>query len=348
MIKKKSDIVVFAKQHKKVAISLGVLSILGTLVAYWALYGRFFESTDNAYIKGDLTSIAPKIEGYIKELLVDDGKYVKKGQVLLRIQDQEYRQRLKRLDAQVEEANLTSQQLEVQLNLEELNIKTAQENLKKAEADFYQSQRSFNRSKDLVKHQFASQEKFDSTKTDLIHTKTDLEQMKINLKLAQLKYNDKHFEQKKMKQKHLEMLAAQELARIDLANTTLTAPSDGEVGGRTAQVGQYFRPGMLAMYVVPLDNVWVVANFKETQINRIRVGQPVTIKADAYPNINIDGQVEAVSCAAGSEFSLLPPDNATGNFTKVVQRIPVKILLKKKDSTLLVPGMSVNVSVNIR
>jgi membrane fusion protein (multidrug efflux system) len=338
----------FIKNKKKTTISCVVGTVLLVAMGYWTLYARFIESTDNAYVKNPLIAIAPKVEGYIQQIPITDGTRVKKGDVLLRIEPKEYEENVRALKSKLDQIDLNLKQLDIQYQLAKLEIDTHTQGIEKAQAELDQSKKSFQRSKKLVQDQFTSQESFEDKKTNLIRGKATLEQIKIQLHLAKLKHNEKDLERQKVEKQRDETLAQLAIAQLRLDHTIIRAPRDGFIAGTLPQVGEFFRPGMIAMYVSNLDDLWIMANFKETQLKDMRVGQKARIEVDAFSSQTFFGTVASISPVSGAELALLPPDNATGNFTKVVQRIPVKIIFDPQKAPKMIPGMSVHIDINTK
>ena len=310
---------------------------------YWTV-GRFLVSTDDAYVKADNTTIAPKVSGYLNQVLVRDNQHVKAGQVLARIDDRDFKVALDQATADVAAANAAIESKRAQLDVQQAVIAAAMATL----------------NVDMSARNFTAQEK--KRYTDLAATGSGSVQnaqnaeARDNTAIATIERDKANLESA---QKHIGLLkaemaqavaaavrakATQQQAELNLSYTTVTAPIDGVVGNRTLRVGQFVQAGTQLMALVPSSGAYVIANFKETQLGQVRAGQPVEIEVDMFPGKAVRGHVDSLAPASGQEFALLPPDNATGNFTKIVQRIPVKIVLDS-DNTDLRPGMSVVPSI---
>jgi membrane fusion protein (multidrug efflux system) len=317
---------------------------------YWWNFLRFLQSTDDAYVQSDITLISPKVEGYIKEVQVADNQEVPEGAVLFVIDDRDFAAKLAQAESAVavEEAIITT--YENRLKLQQAMIEQAAAMVKSAEADLARWQQDLKRYSALVNTDFASRQRFEQAETDARKGEAAVAKSRAAFtaeqnQLAVLRSQQRE-EEAKLKQAH----ASLRLARNDLENTVIRAPVSGVAGNRAGQVGQYVKPGSQLLSLVPLSRIYVTANFKETQLTRIRPGQLAEVSVDAYPDRMIEGRIESFAPASGAQFSLLPPDNATGNFTKIVQRVPVRIALPTSNALtgLLRPGLSVTVTIDTR
>lgn len=316
---------------------------------YWTV-GRFEVSTDDAYVKADSTTIAPKISGYIGEVLVRDNEPVKAGQILARIDDRDFRVALDQARADVAAARAAVVSKQAQLDAQQSVIDTAKATIEvdKANQTFAEqdSERYTNLAKTgygSVQNQQAAQARIDAARAATMRDTAALAaaQKQVDLikaDLAQAQATVAHDE------------AVQKQAELNLSYASIVAPVDGTVGNRTLRVGQYVQAGTQLMAVVPLAATYIVANFKETQLTDVKPGQKVEVEVDMFPGVKVAGHVDSLAPASGQEFALLPPDNATGNFTKVVQRVPVKIVLEPDHNLAgaLRPGMSVVPTINTK
>jgi membrane fusion protein (multidrug efflux system) len=303
--------------------------------------GRYLESTDDAYVKADSTIIAPKISGSIAKVLVRDNERVKAGQTLARIDDRDFKTALDQAQADVAAAEASVRNIDAQLELQQPLIEQSTSDVAAAEANLKFAQEERARYDDLMKSGSGTIQRAQQTDAALRARSAQLQHAKSGLVAAQRKV-DVLTTQRAQATAQLERTrAVAQQAALNLSYTEITAPVDGTVGARSLRVGQYVQAGTQLMAVVPLDAVYVVANFKETQLTHVRPGQPVELHVDSFHNKTLHGHVDSLSPASGLEFALLPPDNATGNFTKIVQRVPVKIVLDDHSLTgLLRPGMS--------
>jgi membrane fusion protein (multidrug efflux system) len=313
---------------------------------YWQT-GRFLVSTDDAYVQADNTLIAPRVSGYISEVPVTDNQPVKAGQVLARIDDQDFQTALHQAIADRETAESEIRSINAQLTLQNSTIEQANQQVASAEAALRFAQQDHARYDMLSRTGAGTTQSAQQTESLLVQRTAGLLQARAAFTAAKQQVDVLEAARVKASAQLEHYRAAEQQARLNLGYTTITAPVDGTVGARSLRVGQYVQAGTQLMAVVPLGAVYVVANFKETQLTRVRPGQPVEISVDTFPDGHVRGHVDSVAPATGLQFALLPPDNATGNFTKIVQRLPVKIVLDRDPSgfetgaDVLRPGMSV-------
>jgi membrane fusion protein (multidrug efflux system) len=315
---------------------------------YWTV-GRFIESTDDAYVKADYTTVAPKVSGYVAAVLVGDNDAVKAGQVLAKIDDRDHQAALSQVKADVKAATAAITNLDAQIELQQSIIGQARATIDASLAtlDFARSDAA--RSQRLITNGAGTQSRAEQSQSLRDQAQAALERDRAALVAAEKKVPVLQTQREQAVAQRERAAAAQHQAELNLSYTQIVAPVDGTVGARTIRVGQFVTSGTQLMAVVPLHSVYVVANFKETQLTHVRAGQPVEVKVDSFPDVEIKGHVDSISPASGLEFSLLPPDNATGNFTKIVQRIPVKIVIDdEKVSGLLRAGMSVEPEIDTK
>jgi len=330
------------------ALALGVTGAADLGYGYLTT-GRYLETTDDAYVKADSTIIAPKVSGYISEVLVADNEPVKAGQVLARIDDRDFKTALKQAHADVAAAEASVRNLNAQIELQEPLIQQQAAEVDAAEANLKFAEQERSRYDELMKSGSGTVQRAQQTDAALRAQTAQLQQGKAGLIAANKKIEVLDTERAKAVAQLDHARAVEQQAALNLSYTQITAPVDGTVGARTLRVGQYVQAGTQLMAVVPLDAVYVVANFKETQLTHVRNGQPVEVRIDSFSATRLKGHVDSLSPASGLEFALLPPDNATGNFTKVVQRVPVKIVLDDQSLRgLLRPGMSAEPTVNTK
>ena len=315
---------------------------------YWTV-GRFIESTDDAYVKADYTTIAPKVAGYIKQVLVNDNDPVKAGQVLARIDDRDFQAALSQAKADLKSADAAIANIDAQILLQQSLIGQAKatEAASQASLDFAQSDAA--RSARLISNGAGTQSRAEQTQSTRDQAAAAVERDHAALVATQNKVPVLQTQRDQAAAQRDRAAAAVQQAELNLSYTDIVAAVDGTVGARSIRIGQYVTSGTQLMAVVPLHSVYVVANFKETQLTYVRPGQSVAIKIDSFPDLSIKGHVDSLSPASGLEFSLLPPDNATGNFTKIVQRIPVKIVIDDEHlAGLLRSGMSVEPEIDTK
>ncbi len=339
-------------QAKKAAFALAALAAAGGAADYGRYYwdtGRYLVSTDDAYVKADYTTVAPKVSGYIREVLVSDNQPVKAGQVLARIDDRDFRAALDQAQATVASAAAAIANLDAQVALQQALIARARSDVAAAEAGLEYARHDDARYRRLAGDGVASAQRAEQAATALREKSAELDRATAGLGAAQRKIEVLRSARAEAEAALARDRAAARQAELNLGYTTLVAPVDGTVGARSLRVGQYVQAGTQLMAVVPLYAVYVVANFKETQLADVRAGQPVEVSVDGFPAARLHGRVDSLAPASGLEFALLPPDNATGNFTKIVQRIPVKIVLDGDAlAGRLRPGMSVEPVIDTR
>jgi membrane fusion protein (multidrug efflux system) len=333
-----------------VGAAVAVLAAGGWAAAnYWTV-GRFVQSTDDAYVKADATLVAPRVAGYVGALLVDDNQGVKAGQVLARIDDRDFRAALDEATASVAAGQAQVANLGAQITAQGSLIRQADASVTAANAAFSLAGRNDARRREMARVGYGSDEQADDASTDSKEKGATLQRLQAAAVTARQQV-DVLATQRQLAQAQLARAeAAQRQAELNLGYATITAPIDGVVAARTARQGQYVQAGTQLMAVVPLQRVYVVANFKETQLTDVRPGQPARIRIDTFPGHDVEGRVDSLAPASGLEFALLPPDNATGNFTKIVQRIPVKVVFDARNPLAgrLRPGMSVNVAIDTK
>ncbi|HEV8678439.1 MAG TPA: HlyD family secretion protein [Stellaceae bacterium] len=317
---------------------------------YWWTDWRFHESTDDAYVQSDITVISPKVEGYLKEVRVADNQQVDKEQVLFVVDDRDFAAKVAQAEAAVatEEASVLT--YNSRMDLQRSMIEQSKAEIAAAEADQVRAERDYQRYTQLAATDFASRQRLEAADADNRKAAAALLQKRAALAAARDQLEVLRAQRDEEKARRQQARANLQLAQNDLDSTVIRAPVAGVVGNRAGRVGQYVKPGTQLMSLVPLPDVYVTANFKETQLTDMRPGQVAEISVDAYPGQKLRGRVDSFAPASGAQFSLLPPDNATGNFTKIVQRVPVRIALPADGplARLLRPGLSVTVSVDTR
>jgi membrane fusion protein, multidrug efflux system len=338
-------------------IRLFILLLVGCLILIvafeWDLWvgSSALQTTNDAYLQADTTPLAAKVPGYVKAVHVQDFQRVHAGDPIVDIVDDDYRAQLDQAQANVGAAGSAIDNIEQQKRLQETLVKQAEAEIRASEADVTRYHLEAVRQETLLAKSYAGtpqlteqavdNEKHAEATLALNHAKLDQQRQQINVLDSQKAQAVAALEAQK---------AARNLASINLGYTRITAPVGGMVSERRVRPGQYLSVGTQVISLVPLPNVWVIANYKETQMTNIRSGQRARVTVDAFPGKVMHGHVESWSPASGAQFALLPPDNATGNFTKVVQRIPVKIVLDPDPSLaeLLRPGMSVIATIDTR
>jgi membrane fusion protein (multidrug efflux system) len=316
---------------------------------YWTIT-QFLESTDDAYVQADSTIVAPKVSGYLQSVEVSDNQSVKAGQLLAQIDDRDYVAALNQAKADVAGAQADIANLAASLEQQQAVIAQARDTVNLDQAKLTYAQQENDRYTTLANHAAGSVELAQQAVSRLAAARATLEHDTAAVQAAEKQVAVLQAELDKANATLQHNQAVEQQAELNLGYTRIVAPIDGVVGNRNLRVGEYVQAGTQLMALVPLDAVYIVANFEETQVGDIRRGQPATLAVDSFPNATITGRVDSLAPASGAEFTLLPPDNATGNFTKIVQRIPVKIVLERTDPLAgeVRPGMSVVATVDTR
>jgi multidrug resistance efflux pump len=342
------------KKIKATPASIGIMAVvaavgIGLIMWAWHLgpFNSTRVSTDNAYVRGAITVLAPQVNGYVTEVLVKDYQYVKAGQELLRIDDRIYAERVRAAEGQVANATAQLNNAEQTQASNTATVGSARAGLVAAQAEQARARAEQARVDELAERGSVSLSERDRVRTSARLAGANVLKAQADIEIALQRVKGTTVSRGGL-EAQVRMAEAQvALAKIDLANTVIRAPRDGQVSEATVRRGQYVTAGSQLLFLVP-DTLWVVANFKEGQTWRMRVGQPARFTVDAFEGAALNGHVEQIAPATGSEFSVLRPDNASGNFTKVVQRLPVRIAIDPNQELArrLRPGMSVTVEVD--
>jgi membrane fusion protein, multidrug efflux system len=328
---------------------IGLLLCLGSVavvVGGWAYAYSGETSTDNAYVRGDVTSLAPKVLGYVTAVEVQDNQTVQAGDVLFRIDDRDYRARLAQAAANVEAAQARLTNADAEIQLQHALIRQAEAQRLANVAEMSLARKSSDRRRELIRTNAVSQAQVDESDAALSKAEATVSAAAATIEAQRQRIAVLASQREAAVAAVAQAQAARDLAQIDLDNTVVRAPVDGVVGNRQVRIGRLVAPGASLLDIVPVRDVWVVANFKETQVEHIRPGQRVRIKVDGYPDLALAGVVDSFAPGSGSAFSMLPTDNATGNFVRVVQRVPVKIRFAHNPLPgRIVPGLSARVDV---
>jgi membrane fusion protein (multidrug efflux system) len=350
------------RQMQAGAAVLGLCAAVG-FAAYWWLDARFLESTDDAYVRADWVPVSARINGYVAQVLVSDDQPVKAGQVLVRIDDRDYQAHLAQARAALDEADAAVRAGRASLDVAHERVAEQQAAIAQAAAQVdgarAESQRASldrQRYQGLVHDQAASAQRLESAQSSFAQARASLDaalarQRQQDLALTIARGREQLAQASLQGQVARQAQAQAQLTLADnaLQDTLIRAPMDGVVGQRKVRERQYLAPGLPLLAVVPVQQAYVVANFKETQLQYMRPGQPVELRVDSYGGERLHGHVASFSPGSGAVFALLPSDNATGNFTKIVQRFPVRIVLDAHDhSAPILPGMSVIATVDTR
>ncbi|WP_193186785.1 HlyD family secretion protein [Nisaea sediminum] len=342
------------RSRKRRFILLLLLTLVLTGSGYkgyeWWTRGRFEISTDDAYVGADMSMLSAKISGYVTTVEVEENQAVKKGDVIARVDDGDYRLALQGAEDKIATQEATIARFDVETVSKEAEIEEAGAKVAAAKVELERAELEFVRQDKLVAKNHASRQALDNARAARDGAKANLAAARAGL--ASARAGRGVLDAQRIEEEHIlrELRTALDQAKRDLTFTVIRAPIDGVVGNRAVEVGQYLMPGTRIAAVVPIHDVYIDANFKETQLSRVSVGQEVNFTADAYPDHVFRGRVESISPASGAVFSLLPPENATGNFTKIVQRLPVRVRFATDQggNRMLRPGMSVEVTIDTR
>ncbi|ANI60837.1 HlyD family secretion protein [Pseudomonas sp. GR 6-02] len=333
------------------SLGFAAIALVGVLIVLYAWqlppFSSAVETTENALVRGQVTIIGPQLSGYVYEVPVQDFQFVKAGDLLVRLDDRIYKQRLDQSLAQLAVQKAALANVVQQRNSAEATIKLRQAAVADAQAQLRKSEADLRRNKELVGDGSVSKRELDVTLAANAQTVAAVAQAQANLDIARQDLQTVIVNRGSLEAAVASAEAAVQLARIDLSNTRVVAPRDGQLGQIGVRLGAYVNSGAQLMALVP-NQLWVIANMKETQMDNVRVGQPVSFTVDALNHQKFHGRVQRISPATGSEFSLLQADNATGNFVKIAQRVPVRISVDadQEQSERLRPGMSVVVSID--
>jgi len=330
-------------------VRLAVLLAAGVIVVLFATqWDRWVglsvrQVTDDAYVRGDITPLSAHVEGYVHRVPVDDFQRVKEGEVLVEIEDDDYRARVAQAEADLLSAQAAIENLKARKASQHAQVAEAEDAIKATQADVERTRLEAARQRTLLATTFGTRQRVEQADAEAERFSATLSRNQADLEAQRSQMAVLDTQEAQLRADVKAKQAAVDLARINLSYTRIIAPVAGMVSERGVRDGQYVHAGTQVIAVVPLDNVWVLANYKETQLTHVAIGQRAEIRVDTFPGIVINAMVDSIAPASGAQFSLLPPDNATGNFTKVVQRIPVKLRISPDNPLAgkLRPGMSV-------
>ena len=338
----------FLRRHPLMA-GAGLIALLvagAAAYVYWD-NSSHFESTDDAFIAARQFAIAPKVAGYVVAVPVTDNQHVNKGDVIARIDQRDYLTALAQAQAQVAGAEAGIHNVDTQIATQDAQISAAQAQVAQAQANADLARVTWGRDKPLVKQGWATAQQGTTDVQNLKAQQATVDSAQAALKVAQRQIDTLRAQRTSQEATLAQAKAQLDQAKLNLSYTTVTADQPGRVVNLSGAVGQYAQAGTNLAMLVP-DEIWVVANYKETQLDRMRPGQPVDLEIDAYPERHFHGHVDSVQPGSGPAFSLLPPENATGNYVKIVQRVPVKLILDNPPTDVsLGPGMSVVPTVRV-
>lgn len=329
-----------------------ILLIVIPLIAgtgYWLLDRQQYETTDDAYLQSNIVLISPRVQGYVTQIAINDNQAVKQNDILVTIDDRDYQAKVIQAEANVNAEIAHIERLRAMKTSQRAHIETAGANIAVVQAKREQIQKDLQRFNNLIERGSAGKQSLDKVQSESKQAAAELRgsQASASAEHNQLATLDIEITETEARLENAQAFVT--LAKIDLKHTQVKAPIDGIIGNRGVQLGQLVRPGVALASLVQNSKIWVEANFKETQLQHMRLGQPVTVKVDAYPDLELTGKVDSFSPASGSEFSILPEENATGNFTKIVRRVPVKIVFNSTENVqLLMPGLSAEAKVKVQ
>ena len=319
-----------AKLQRRLFVFIALLVlVVGGFFLHWLLVGRFLETTDNAYVQGEITRVSSQLGARIEEVLVGDNQHVKKGELLVRLEAEDFKLALQRAQATLATREAELAQSRSKLTQQDSMIAASEADVAASQATLGRTQIDLSRAQTLRKPGYVSEERVTTLSADSRVARSQVARAEADLKAQRVQTDALRADVKRLEAQIANARADIAQAELNLARTEIRAPIDGMVGQRAARNGQYVQVGAHLMSLVPDQDIWVQANFKETQIEHMQPGQKAELVFDSFPNTPIEAKVESLFAASGAQFSLLPPDNATGNFTKVVQRIPVKLTFER-------------------
>jgi len=339
----------FLRRHPLATALAGVLLLIAAfgVYLYWD-YSGHFESTDDAFVDARQFAVAPKVSGYVTAVSATDNQHVNAGDLIARIDDRDYRIALEQAEAQVDAAEASIQNIDAQLAGQQAQVGEAQAQVTQAQAALTFAQQEASRYQDLARRGAGTVQQSEQSSSNLQQQQANLERTQAAVTAAQRQIGSLKAQRHSGEASLAQAKAQRDQAQLNLAYTTVTAAQAGRVVRLTAAVGQFAQAGASLAMFVP-DEIWVTANFKETQLTAMRPGQPAILKIDAYPGHAVHGHVASIQPGSGTAFSLLPAENATGNYVKIVQRVPVKLTMDDPPKDVsLGPGMSVVPTVRVR
>jgi membrane fusion protein (multidrug efflux system) len=326
-----------------------VLAVLGVIFGIrWLVHGRYIMSTDDAYLRADLVTVAPRVSGYIEELYVSENQTVEAGQPLLRIDTRNYKDALSQQTATQDARLADVQAAESQVRQQQAVVEQQRAQLASATASAQFAQEQADRYKSLHEQGVETKERSQQAESERIQALAAVESAAAGVHVAERQLATITSQVAQARAQLESARAAVSTAQMNLDDTLVRASIAGVVGDDAARVGQFVQPGTRLLSIVPVESIYLVGNFKETQLARMRIGQPATVKVDALGGVEIQGELASFAPGTGSEFALLPPENATGNFIKIVQRVPVRVALHPPRDLAhsLLPGLSATVAID--
>lgn len=338
-----------SKSAKVIPIILVVLIVIGAIFGIKEyLYFSKHIDTDDAQIDGDISPVVSRVGGYVDSIYFEENQHVNANQLLVKLDDREYKVKVEQAEAGKKSAVANVNVSESVVSSTAANVGTAKANVEIAEAKANKANKDYARYKNLVKDGSVTQQQFDQVNADKQAADASLQAAKTQFEAVKKQVNTSRSQVSAATSNIGSRTADIDYAKLMLSYTKIAAPTSGMVSNKNIQIGQLIQPGQSLFAIVNDNSLYVKANFKETQLEKLKEGQLVDLEVDAFPDVKLEGHIYNFSPATGAKFSLLPPDNATGNFVKVIQRVPVKIKIEKNEIlSKLRPGMSVKVSVHI-
>jgi membrane fusion protein (multidrug efflux system) len=343
-----------SSKGKKIVFPIILGLVLAGALAFTAreyIYRKSHETTDNAQIDADISPVIARVSGYVKEIRFTDNQFVRAGDTLVVLDDRDYRIKLQQAEAALTAVHQSVDVSRQAVTEARVGIVTAEANVDAAKVRVWKATEDFNRYSNLYQDHAITKAQFDAAKAEKDAAEATLSAARSQVPVIDQKVNTNR-QQVQATASNIALRKADiDFIKLQISYTVITAPADGVISKRNIQLGQLVQGGQPLFSVVNIDGLYATANFKETQLDHLKVGEKVDIEVDAFPEKTLNGNIESFSGATGAKFSLLPPDNATGNFVKVVQRVPVRIKLDKTDTAFirqLRPGMSVNVVVHTK
>lgn len=338
---------VLKKRLPLIVAGIAAIGLVVGGVVWWQGKQRW-EATENAFVQADTTEVSPQIDGYVVEVLVRDNQRVEAGQVLIRLDDADAKAALAQAEANLSALQAGVQNVDARAAQEQAVIASRAAAVTQAEAQAELARQQVARYGRLAEQGWVSQQRIETERAGVRTAQASVAEAQAALVAEQRAAGVLGSTRSQSVASVQQARAVVDQARIALERTVIRAPVAGVVGARGVRVGQYVRPGGQILSIVPLGDTYVVANFKETQMDRLRLGQTVEISADAFPGQHLTGHIDSFAPATGSEFALIPVENATGNFTKITQRVPVRIRVDRTAGAALRPGLSVEVKVDLK
>jgi len=337
----------------RIFLALVALALLAVLAA-WFIYhqntGRYLQSTDDAFIQSDAVVVAPRVSGYVDKVFVVENQLVEAGAPLAQIDPREYRAQAAQANAEIDVARANAESTRAQIREQQAAVDRAQAQVSAARSDLQFARQQVARYEPLVETGAEPREQLSQLRNAVDQAEARVATQLAELTSAQRRIGSLQSQITQARAQGEVSEAQLEATNVNVGSTLVRASTAGRIGSKSVQSGQFVQAGTRLMSIVPVTQIYIEANFKETQVGLMRVGQPVTIEIDALDGVDLHGRVESFAPGTGAQFSILPPENATGNFTKIVQRIPVRISIDPTPAirALLIPGMSVEVTVDTR